>query len=77
MMSVTVHGNPGGSLRASGKYGTSARRGAFHEERVGQATERWLTGRPDHFHLFHDLTGSHSGWRVLAFVGRVQVRLAD
>ncbi|MGI5292916.1 nuclease-related domain-containing protein [Nonomuraea polychroma] len=58
-MSVTVHGRPGWSLRSSGdgKYGSEARRGAFHEEQVARALERWLTKRPDHAHLFHDLLG--------------------
>ncbi|MFI6883857.1 nuclease-related domain-containing protein [Streptosporangium canum] len=60
-MSVTVHGTPGWSLNDSGgaKYGSDARRGAFHERQVAQALERWLTSRPDHFDLFHDLTGFH------------------
>jgi hypothetical protein len=58
-MSVTVHGTPGWSLTRSGseRYGPNARRGAFHEKQVAQALERWLTARPDPFHLFHDLTG--------------------
>ncbi|MEU0238410.1 nuclease-related domain-containing protein [Nocardiopsis sp. NPDC006198] len=58
-MSVTVYGTPGWSLTRSGseRYGSSARRGAFHEKRVAQALELWLSERPGHFHLFHDLTG--------------------
>ncbi|MEV0584497.1 nuclease-related domain-containing protein [Nonomuraea sp. NPDC050310] len=58
-MSVTVHGTPGHSLTQSGavKYGSASRRGAFHERQVAQALQQWLTVRPDHFHLFHDLGG--------------------
>ncbi|WP_152990674.1 nuclease-related domain-containing protein [Sphaerimonospora mesophila] len=58
-MSVTVHGSPGWSLTDSGgaKYGSDARRGAFHERQVARALEQWLTARADHFHLFHDLEG--------------------
>ncbi|GLX06590.1 hypothetical protein Misp03_35170 [Microbispora sp. NBRC 16548] len=38
-MSVTVHGTPGWSLCGSGggKYGSSARRRAFHEEQAARA----------------------------------------
>ncbi|WP_157254792.1 nuclease-related domain-containing protein [Nonomuraea typhae] len=56
-MSVTVHGTPGWSLNDTGaaKYGSNARRGAFHERQVARALVQWLTSRPDHFHLFHDL----------------------
>ncbi|MEU8205631.1 nuclease-related domain-containing protein [Streptosporangium sp. NPDC049046] len=56
-MSVTVHGTPGWSLSDSGgaKYGSDARRGAFHERQVARALEQWLNTRPEHFHLFHDL----------------------
>lgn len=58
-MSVTVYGTAGWSLEQSGSenYGANARRGAFHEKLVAQALEKWLDRRPDHFHLFHDLTG--------------------
>ncbi|MEV4247787.1 hypothetical protein AB0J63_30765 [Streptosporangium canum] len=60
-MSVTVHGTPGWSLSDSGgaKYGSAARRGAFHERQVARALEQWLTARLDHFDLFHDLAGFH------------------
>lgn len=56
-MSVTVHGEPGRILQRSGdrKYGTNARRGIYFERQVARALEQWLTARPDHFHLFHDL----------------------
>ncbi|WP_433237349.1 hypothetical protein ACQPYK_28695 [Streptosporangium sp. CA-135522] len=42
-MGVTVQGEPGWSLRDSGgKYGSAARRGAFMEQLVGRALQRWL-----------------------------------
>ncbi|MFI6802247.1 hypothetical protein [Streptosporangium canum] len=60
-MSVTVHGTPGWRLSESGgaKYGSDARRGAFHERQVARAMEQWLTARLDHFDLFRDVAGFH------------------
>lgn len=50
------YGIPGGSLAADSHcYGSAARAGAFFERRVAGALARWLNGRPESTHLFHDL----------------------
>lgn len=60
-MGAVVHGQAGKSLREPDEWmwsGTSsARRGAFFEQRVAQMLHVWLAGRPDTVHVFHDLVG--------------------
>ena len=57
-MALVVHGVPGRSLRDT-QVGDrdSARRGAWFEEQTGKALGRWFDGRPETFHVFHDLCG--------------------
>lgn len=60
-MSAVVHGRAGQSLQEPDEWtwsGTSsARRGAFFEQRVAQMLHVWLAGRPAEVHVFHDLVG--------------------